>query len=267
MVKESKKKKSPAKSDYEIAPWLLFFIATALLAAGWLMKSFPVFIFVALAPLIALTDKAHSEEKFWTYAELILIALTLSLMAGHIFQLNFLISSIVQAIGFTLAFVGYGFVHQSLGPRVGKFTIIIFWLSIEYVFLKLQWPANPLFLADAVELKSNWLNWTFHTGYLGTSAWILLTNLFFYLAIFKEGRINWIWLTLFTVSLIAPITFSLMTDLIGVSHDAMTRLYSNSNVDLQSNYLKRGEFIPRTAAWISVLIFIFALVKSKTKKK
>jgi len=267
MAKESKKKKSTAEGGYEINPWLLFFIAATLLIAGWLMKSFPVLIFVALSPLFALSDKSNSEEKFWTYAELILIALTLSLLAGHIFQFSHLISAIIQAIGFTLAFVGYSFVHQSLGPRVGKFTIIIFWLGIEYIFLKLQWPADHLFLADAVELKSSWLNWTFHTGYLGASLWILAVNLFFYLAVFKEGRINWIWLTFSLVTLIAPIAFSLMTELRGIERQVMITLYSSVQGDLSPNYLKRGEFISRTAAWISVLIFIFALVKSKTQKK
>ena len=116
MAKENKKISS-SKVGYEVGPWLLFFIATGLLIAGWLMRSFPVLIFTALAPLFAIADKAHTEDKFWNYAELVLIALTLSLLAGHLFQLSFLISSMIQAIGFTLAFVGYGFVHQSLGPK------------------------------------------------------------------------------------------------------------------------------------------------------
>src|SRR6187551_3353733 len=146
MAKESKKK-SPTKGGYEISPWVLFFIATALLIAAWLMKSFPVLIFVALSPLFALSDKSRSEENFWTYAELILVALTVALMAGHLFQFDHLISVLIQAIGFTLAFVGYSFARQSLGPRVVKFTIIIFWLGIEYIFLKLQWPGDRLFLA------------------------------------------------------------------------------------------------------------------------
>ena len=266
MAKE-RKRKSPDKSGYEVGPWPLFFIATGLLIAGWLMKSFPVLILVGLSPLFAIADKSHSEEKFWNYAELILIALALSLLAGHVFQLSYLISAIIQAIGFTLAFVGYAFVHQSLGPRAGKVTIIIFWLAMEYIFLKLQWPLDNLFLADAVQLKTDWLNWTFYTGYLSASLWILLVNLLFYLAIFKEGKINWIWLAFFLVLLISPVVFSITNDLHGIGRESMIKLYSNAPGDLQSNYLKRGEFVPRTAAWISILIFIFALVKNKTQKK
>lgn len=266
MAKE-RKRKSPDKSGYEVGPWPLFFIATGLLIAGWLMKSFPVLILVGLSPLFAIADKSHSEEKFWNYAELILIALALSLLAGHVFQLSYLISAIIQAIGFTLAFVGYAFVHQSLGPRAGKVTIIIFWLAMEYIFLKLQWPLDNLFLADAVQLKTDWLNWTFYTGYLGSSLWILIGNLFFYLAILKAGRINWAWLIIFLVSLIAPIIFSFTTELKATQREEMIGLYSSSPNVLNSIYLKRGEFIPRTAAWISILIFIFALVKNKTQKK
>ena len=266
MAKESKRTSS-AKSGYEVNPWLLFFIATALLIASWLMKSFPILIFVALSPLFALADKIHSEDKFWNYAELILIALAISILAGHVFQLHYLIASIIQAIGFTLAFAGYGFVHQSLGPRAGKITIIIFWLAIEYIFLKLQWPTDNLFLADAIQLKTDWLNWTFHTGYLGSSLWILLANLILYLAVFKSGRINWIWLILFLGLLAAPILFSFTSKLSAINREEMTALYSNSPEDFKPVYLKRGEFIPRTAAWISALIIIFALVKNKTQKK
>ena len=97
MAKESKRASS-AKSGYEVNPWLLFFIATALLIASWLMKSFPVLIFVALSPLFALADKIHSEDKFWNYAELILIALAISLLAGHVFQLHYLIASMIRSL-------------------------------------------------------------------------------------------------------------------------------------------------------------------------
>ncbi len=266
MAKENKRASS-AKGGYEVNPWILFFIATALLIASWLMKSFPALIFVALSPLFALADKIHSEDKFWNYAELILIALALSLLAGHVFQLQFLIPSIIQAIGFTLAFVGYGFVHQSLGPNAGKLIIIIFWLAIEYIFLKLHWPADRLFLADAIQLKTDWLNWTFYTGYLGGSLWILLANLLLYLAVLKSRRINWIWLILFLSLVAAPIVFSFTTELPNITREEMIALYSNNPIDFKTIYLKQGEFIPRTAAWISVLIFIFALVKNKTQKK
>ena len=265
MAKESKRKLS-AKSSYDLGPWLLFFIAATLLSIGWLMKSFPILIFVAFAPLFAIADKSHSEDKFWNYAELILIALVISLLAGHVFQVDYLISSMIQAIGYTLAFVGYGFVHQSLGSKAGKFTIIIFWMAIEYVFLKLQWPAHSLFLADAVQLKTEWLNWTFHTGYLGTSLWILIANLFFYLAILKEGKLNWIWLIVFSILLIGPIVFSYATELSAISRENMMNLYSNSSTQLETVYTKRGEFISRTAAWVSILIIIFALVKNKIQK-
>ena len=57
-----------------LSPALLFTISTALLCAGWLMKSFPVFIFAGLAPLFALNDQVRNEVRVWNRAELILIA-------------------------------------------------------------------------------------------------------------------------------------------------------------------------------------------------
>ena len=61
--------------------------------------------------------------------------------------------------------------------------------------------------------------------------------------------------------------FSYATELSAISRENMMNLYSNASTKQETVYLKRGEFVPRTAAWVSVLIIIFALVKNKTKKK
>jgi hypothetical protein len=255
-----------AKENKALSPLILFLISTVMLTGGWLMKAFPVFLFAGFAPLFAITDPIKKENFFWQSFEWILIALSISFFAGHFFNHNFFINAIVQAIIVTIAFVCFGFARQNLGDRLGKLPILFFLLAIEYVFLKINWPSNSLFLADAFSLKPQWLKWTIHTGYLGISFWILLCNLILYYAFFN-GKLNGLLLILFFICVIGPITFSYVKEGSTISREDMMALYQRDSTELPLTYIARGEFIPRTAAWVSVLILLFAVVKNKTKKK
>jgi apolipoprotein N-acyltransferase len=253
------------KNNTTLKPWLLFLISAALLSAGWLVKSFPISIFFGIAPLFAIADQAKEGDDFWVHIEFILLALVVCFFSATTFNSSHLIVALLHAILFALAFLGYSFSYQGLGSRLGKFTIIFFWLALEYLLLKLPWREQSIFLADAVHLKTEWLAWSSRTGYLGTSLWILCTNLLVYIAIFKE-KINWYFVTLSIVCLTGPAIYSYSTSTIGISREQMISLYSIDKMEV-SSYFKRGELVARTTAWISVLILLIALVRNKTKKK
>jgi apolipoprotein N-acyltransferase len=246
-------------------PWLLFLISASLFAAGWLMKSFPIFIFFAFAPLFAVADQAKENDEFWVNTEFILLALFTAFFASSSFNSSHLIAAIIQAIVFTVAFLAYSFAYSSLGSRLGKFTIIFFWLGLEYILLKLPWRNESIFMADAVALKTSWLHWTTYTGYLGASLWILCTGLLLYMALFKNS-INLTLLGLTVALLIAPIAFSYFISESGIDRNDMISLYTQ-NSSVASRYSKQGELVPRTAAWISVAILLLAFVKTQTRKK
>lgn len=253
--------------ESKLSPLILFLIGAFFLTAGWLMKSFPILIFAGFAPLFALTDQIKKEEVFWESFEWILIALCISFFAAHFFSIQLLPAVFIQGIAFTLAFIAYKFAKQSLGDRLGKLPVLFFWLGIEYFFLKLQWPANSLFLGDALSLQTNWLRWNIYTGYLGASFWILLVNLMLYYSYFKTGKMNWSLFILFLITLSGPIVYSFTLEEKPISREMMISFYHNNDNPSLPTYAQRGEFIPRTAAWISVLILLFALVQNKTKKK
>jgi hypothetical protein len=248
-------------------PFVLFIIAASLLTAGWLMKSFPILIFFGFAPLFALSDQIKKEDVFWESFEWVLIALCVSFFAAHFFSVSLLPSILIQGIAFTLAFVAYTFSKQSLGDRLGKLPILFFWLGIEYIFLKIQQPAHSLFLGDALSLQMKWQRWNTHTGYLGASFWILLVNLMLYYSYFKTGKMNWVLFILFLITLTGPIVFSYLIAEEPITREMMISFYQKEEIPSLLTYEQRGEFIPRTAAWISMLILLFAFVKNKTKKK
>src|SRR6478609_4332336 len=171
-------------------PYLLFVASTCLLSAGWLMKSFPLLIFTGIAPLFAITDQVNPKRSFWNFFELILLAFSISWFASYLFDTKHLVPVFIQSIVFTCCFVAQSYVKENIGAWMGKIFVLIFWLGFEYLFLKLSWPNPTLFLGDALHLKVDWYRWNSHTGYLSTTAWILLCNLVLYYAILKSEKIS-----------------------------------------------------------------------------
>ena len=249
--------------ETEIHPSLLF-LGTALLAsAAWWMASFPLLGFVAFAPLFALTDRAVETSSVWEKMEWVLLALTLSLYASHHFDSSFLVTAMLEGIAFTLPFVAHVWVRQTLGPYAGKITILLFWLSLEYLLLKIK-PAGGTYLADMLQLMNNWNHWNHNTGYLGASFWLLLTNLFVYEAALSKTPFRWPWIVAAVLALTGPLAYSFYLTDEGISRERMINLYSQSNsTETAGAYLAQGEWIVRTAAWISTLVLLFTLVKNK----
>jgi hypothetical protein len=252
-------------SDRSLPSWTLFLSCTVLLAAGWMMHTFPILIFFALAPAFALADRAGDSEA-WEKKEWILVAMTFSFLAAREFNFSFIVSSIAYGILFTLPFVFYSWVRQVLGARAGKITIILLWLSLEYVILKII-PTEGVFLADALKIKLGWMNWNAYTGYLGGTLWILMTNWLAYQALLSEKPFQWHFIILTVLFVAVPLIYSTTLTDTAVSREVMTNFYSGKSGVEDVMYLARGEFVVRTAAWLSTLILLFTFVKGQTKKR
>lgn len=242
--------------------WWLLLGGAVLLSAGWLMRAFPVFIFIGLAPFFAILDHTLESENFWEHAEMILIGLAVAFFAAFLFDASSFITVLIHAILFTLPFIGFAFVHESLGQRTGKFIVILIWLGLEYLLVKLQWPTNTVFLADSMSAWPNWYRWNQETGYLGASAWILTSNWLVYTGTLRNG-LNWPLVILALAVITGPIIYSFMIEVKPILRKDMVELYTTDSV-LKSSYAAKGELVARTCAWISILILIFAGVKSRT---
>lgn len=253
------------ETNTSLPPWALFLISAALFAAGWLMKPFPLPIFFAFAPLFAIADQARENDDFWINTEFILLSLVSCFLAAFAFDFAHMVGVLILAITFTVSFVIYTFCFQQLGSRLGKFTIIFFWLATEYVLLKLPWRNESIFLADVLLLKKEWLHWTGHTGYLGGTLWILLTNLFLYITLFK-GSFNKAWLVVTLIALLTPAIASYFIEQASIPRDEMMLLYNTGKSALM-NYSQQGELVTRTSAWVSIVIILLAIVKIQTAKR
>lgn len=256
------------KSKPYFSSLALALIAIALLVAGWLMKPVPLLIFAGLAPLFALTDRVRKNDFLWESSEWVLLVLVFSFGAAHIFRSTSWATIVIQAIVFTIPFIAFNFLRHVLNDRLGKFPIIIFWLGLEYFLLKTGWLPAAVYLAETFEGRLDWVAWNVHTGYLGGSAWILLTNMILYRAFFGSKKINFYLILIFVLLVVMPVVLSYAVALNPVSAAIMKSFYYQHQEEMASPlYLKHGEVVGRTAAWIAVLVLLFALVKSKTNKR
>ena len=251
--------------------WVLLIAGAVLISGGWLMKPFPIFMFLGLAPFFAILDYTIETarpsgrlENFWENSEMILIGLVVFFLAAFQFDTSLIIKVLGLAILFTLPFLGFTFVHESLGPRTGKFIIIFFWLGIEYLLLKLQWPKQMVYLADSLQIVADWFRWNNETGFLGVSFWILFANWIFYAGTLRNG-INWYLIVLGVMVVAGPIIYSLSLNVKPILRADMIELYKSNSVSIKA-YEEKGELVARTCAWLSVLILLFAFVKSKISK-
>lgn len=248
--------------DNRINIWWLALGGTVLLAAGLFMRAFPILVFVALAPFFAILDHTIESENFWENAELILIGLAIGLLAAFAFDMSAIITILILAIIFTLPFIGFAFAHENLGARTGKFIVIIIWLGLEYVLVKLQWPKQTVYLADSLQAWPAWVRWNTETGYLGASLWILMSNWLVYAAVLRQG-FQWPLVLLALVVMLGPMIYSYSLYATPIVRETMLELYRHDTVS-KSDYAAKGELVARTCAWLSVLILVFAGVKSRT---
>lgn len=246
--------------------WALLLITLVLTAGGWLMASFPWMILLAYAPLFALTNRAQNTDSVWEKLEWIWLGLTGAFLAARHFQTEFIVGAMLQAAVFTLPFVTFVWVRATLGPRVGKFLIILFWLAGEYLLLKLI-PQRVVFLADSLSIQTAAVQWTIHTGYLGLSAWILISALIADQALLSLAPQRAIWIAAWVIVVAGPIIYGLALSEPGIARNTMIDWYANGPQPTNSVYLARGEWVARTAAWLTALILLFTFVRSKTGKR
>ena len=222
-------------------------------------------MFIGLAPFFAIMDRTVTTENFWEHCEIILLGLAVLFFTAFSFDTSSLAMALVLAIIYTLPFLGFAYIYKNLGPRSGKFIIIILWLGIEYTLIKIQWPSQKIFLADAFQAVPTWLRWNTKTGYLGASLWVLVANWIFYAGTLHDG-IKWFLIVMAIGIVVGPIGYSLMLESNPILRPDMIKLYQSSKVSTVG-YSDQGELVARTCTWLAGLIVLFAVVKSRVTKR
>lgn len=245
-------------------------IITAIFAAVCLLGGFyfAPLLFFWFAGLLKFYDQLFKKEKItagqlWINSALFITWHVVVIGALKLLDGSYGSLSLFQLIILPVCFLLHAFANQLLHKKLGKYTIVLFWFAIQYLFIKFI-PSHELFvLADIPSIPPEWQRWNIYTGLMGISLWILMVNYLIYQAIGNKP-FNWFVIvpTLFLV--LIPMVISYALNSLPVTMDILVRHYKGMLVD--GVYARIGEVVPRTAAWFSILIVIFTLVRNKTKK-
>ncbi len=153
-----------------------------LLVFAWPVSAFTLLIFVAWVPLLFIAEEETNRIRFFLFAYLSMLIwnagttwwiwnATAPGAIGAIIANSFLMS--VPLWGFHIFKTKYG-------NNTGYISLIVFWLSFEYVHLnwQLSWPW--LTLGNVFATHTDWVQWYEFTGASGGSLWVLLANVIIY---------------------------------------------------------------------------------------
>ncbi len=222
---------------------------------------------IAFTPLLWLLESSMNRKTslvYWFSGSILIITLS------SIFALDSVVTALIYGVGLTATLSLYLLTSKFSKNRLGIFTILFFWIAFDYLILKVLPNASAAFLSGFFD-GSKAMGWSRTTGNLGITAWIIISNLLFYYVLLWKDAIfskNIRWLSLiYTLILIAlPLLAGLyfVPDLAPITLAEMTSVYTHySSSDI--SYTENGEWLGRISARVSIMVVVFALIKSKTK--
>lgn len=178
----------PSKRRFH--PLILSLLSGLLLFAAWPVSPFTFLIFIALVPLLILEDQGIRRGPFFGYVYLSLFIwntgttwwMCNSTVPGGIAAI--LANSLLMCI----PWIGFFNVKKRMGATAGYLSLLVFWLTFEYIHLnwQLSWPW--LTMGNVFATNPAWVQWYEFTGAAGGSIWVLLTNIFFFLGLRQKNR-------------------------------------------------------------------------------
>ncbi|UII21892.1 hypothetical protein [Fulvivirga ligni] len=248
--------------------WILAPLSLSLLIISQLANNLAFLSLLSIAPLFAIFSefKESNNAPWGSYLTIILILI----IGFGCWAFSFAKADIVTfayGAGYgavaSLAFLIFIFTNKYAKNRLGLFTVIIYWLALEYLLLQINPQFSQFFLGSIFKHDTYLISWDLYTGLQGVTVWILLVNLLFYFALFKGLAIFNVqirWLSIIYTLIIIVIPFSL-----NISSEAIVPEDLISGTAQAKQLAGNGEYLGKTAAWVSVLMILYSFVKRKTK--
>ncbi|MEL7001374.1 MAG: hypothetical protein AAFN93_01430 [Bacteroidota bacterium] len=243
--------------EYQLA-----FLSIVLISLSKASNFTSVFVLLGIAPLFAIYDQyLHKKVHTLKFIGLIGLSLILSFCCWQILEGHFNFEVFTQALLhgalMAISLVLYWFTDKYARNRIGFFTVIIYWLALEYCSLLIDYTPSFMILGGVL---SNWgtsIAWHTETGWLGISAWIITGNILFYYVFFKDlaifnGRFRVLTLIYVVLFLSLPFIYGYFS--------------ANSTSLVEMNISASEEYLGRTAMWVTALLLSYGFVKSKVKK-
>ncbi len=163
-------------------------LSGVLLWLSWPERGFTFLIFFALTPLFFVEHYfSHFQKQLSAgkmFLHFYLAMLTWNVLTTWWIYNSTDVGSFV-AMGLNSLFMAiiwqlFHLVKRKQGSSIGFISLVLFWISFEYLHLnwEISWPWLTLGFAFAT--KPQWIQWYEFTGPLGGTLWVLITNIIFF---------------------------------------------------------------------------------------
>ncbi len=155
------------------------------------MSPLTILIFIAWVPLLWIEDHVSNWKKLLglTYTHMLVWNILVTWWVSNASLPGalgaFFANSLIMCVPWVLLY----FTKRKFGRWTGYGSLIVYWLTFEYIHhnWELTWPW--LTLGNSFALHPEWVQWYEYSGTTGGSLWILLSNVLAY-ALFAEYRKN-----------------------------------------------------------------------------
>ena len=189
--------------------FFLVLLSGLIMAFSWPHIGFFPFIFFAFVPLLILESQAkNGREIFYlSFCSFFIFNILTTYWVWHATNIGSVFAFLINSILMSFVFYLYFHVKRKVSNKLGSFSLIFLWISMEYLHLNwdLSWPW--LTLGNVFAEYPIIIQWYEFTGFLGGSFWILLINLLVF-NLLKEQKKKRSFFKLFFV-LLFPIVLSL----------------------------------------------------------
>jgi apolipoprotein N-acyltransferase len=165
--------------------YLFSLLTGVLLWAAWPAHGFPLFLLIAFCPLLIVEEHFYKERAnsktsaFFKYAYVATLSwnilstwwvLNATVVGG-------IAAIVLNALFMALVLQAFHYVRVKTNTITGYASLVILWISFEYMHLNWQCSWPWLTLGNGFANYPNMVQWYEYTGALGGSLWVLLTNL------------------------------------------------------------------------------------------
>ncbi len=153
-----------------------------LLFLAWPESYFTMLIFVAFVPLLFVADNTNSSKELfgYTFITMLLWNAATTWWLWNSTSVGAIAAIIANSLLMCLPWWGYGICKKQYNKTISFITLVIFWLSFEYIHLnwELSWPW--LTVGNVFANHPSYVQWYEYTGVGGGSLLVLLINILLY---------------------------------------------------------------------------------------
>ncbi len=165
-------------------PFLLSALSGVLLFAAWPVSPLTPLIFVAFLPLLWLERQGNKRFFGWVYIAMVIWNVAATWWVWNASAPGALGAFLANSLLMCLPWAGFRAVRRRMGDTIGYCSLVVFWLSFEYLHLQnwgLSWPW--LTLGNVFAARTSWVQWYEYTGTSGGGLWIMTANVLLFLLV------------------------------------------------------------------------------------